>query len=293
MSCQQPAWLGDNKNQTCPFGISGPGDITIPNDLSFGSMVCVVYSYVVYVVGGGSILEALLLRSTRAIVWSVMMASMVACNELCFKALLAWPRPGYDLRISAVHDGDLQGSCNISCGAPSSHALIAYVTLLVYLLDATRRLGLPADDRVRPSCRIYFTCVPFTATQHLLWADFCKGFLKWTALLGPVPLCRIVLHDHSSLQILLSCIIVAIGGTIIWLLAMTLARRFESKENSYLCSGLCYHDLYALPPLIAAHLDQANGNGNEQRNMQTLGDDASTCISNDTMRTSFLAEDDS
>lgn len=289
LSCQEPAWWGENKNLSCPFGTSAIGDITIPHDLSFGTVICVIYSYLVYVLGAGAVLEMLLLRNTRTAIWCALMALMVSLTEMCIKPLLAWPRPGYDIPANA--DADAQGSCNLSCGAPSTHGLVAYMTLLVYVLDASSRLETHQESQITPpSWRVYLSCVPFTGARRVHWSTFFKGFVKWMFLVGPIPLCRIVLHDHSAPQMLLSLAIAVLGGSCLWFMGMRFLRRFEEKEGTYVCFRLCFHDFFVTPPFRLFPTRQRHATTNDgtdsatsRNNMQTLE------VLNCHMQTSFVS----
>ncbi|CAJ1455618.1 unnamed protein product [Effrenium voratum] len=196
----------------CPYGRRLPGDVTVPTDATFIEYVAVVYSYIPFLVPLGVLFELLVTRGTRQLSILVFTGLTTLMNEVCFKAFFSVPRPGaLGPAPGALTDstGQHSGSCNTTCGMPSSHSTMAIGFLLLTMFDGIMRVvpdvyTLSQDHEqvtMRQSLAKMITVTPLAPKQLMGSGEFMAFFFTWMVLLCPVPLMRVVLRDHTATQV--------------------------------------------------------------------------------------------
>ena len=143
----------------------------------------------------------------------------ILLNELIIKRIVAKPRP--------------LGSCNISCGMPSSHATVAagYCVWLIleviyanWLMERQRYSDSYADDEQFGPRADEEACLPNEALT--LWGQWCSvRKARWIVALllicVPIPPCRVALHDHSGAQVIVGIVIGVLEGVAWWYVVQT------------------------------------------------------------------------
>lgn len=177
-----PAWA--QEGGACPhgFAVHLPGaDFTWPNDPSLLDGLAAFYScmpFLAVVTMFGVLLWRLGIREAYFIVFSYPVLGLMT---FFLKALIKERRP--------------QGSCLITCGMPSGHAMFS-IGLLTLLVAELITRGSPPVPKL-PSIAIL------------------------TLTLLPVGWSRTQLHDHSLLQVIIgSCIGAVLGLAYFWLLRL-------------------------------------------------------------------------
>eukprot|EP00397_Hematodinium_sp_SG-2012_P054672 GEMP01066111.1.p1 GENE.GEMP01066111.1~~GEMP01066111.1.p1 ORF type:complete len:282 (+),score=51.29 GEMP01066111.1:27-848(+) len=215
MSVCEPWWL--HTKEECPYGTLLLGDITLPNHLDVFAVAAIIYSYVPFAVAGVFILRFLWYRGTQELFFLTFSGLIVFCNEVIFKKLVAGYRPGQQFESGEGKTPPNVGTCALSCGMPSSHASIATGFYLLILFE-------------------YFSYVGTAKVSH---KDFAIFFLCWTCVLLPVPYARLILHDHSTTQVVCGgglglCLAVA------WIMCLQVVQRRWAHKigNTIYCGGV-------------------------------------------------------
>jgi len=176
----------------CADGTALPGDVTAPDDPSFGEVICVIYGFVPYVCLLGCVVELFRRRSVWPILLMMMGACIVVVNEGVIKRIVSQDRPS--------------GSCLHSKGMPSSHSALAtayfvniHLEIIATFISSKKQLSSTSE---------------WTITQKAVISG-----LLWTVLF-PVPFTRVALHDHSWAQIGVGALVGLCVGTG-WFLLLT------------------------------------------------------------------------
>lgn len=246
-----PTWY--TRQQSCPFGYTIPGSVTVPNNLDFAKAVAVVYSLIPFIVVLANGFELILRRGTRQISFLIFSGVIALSNEVIVKRVWAQPRPGALEKLTDEH-GHLVGSCLISCGMPSSHAALSIGFLVLMICDGIYRVVPSKDEmeigvqrsvnfRCKHECLCtWFTATPLSPTSLMSHREFVYFFSVWFVLLVPIPIMRVIVYDHSCDQAVLGSLLGFIYG-ILWFLFMhVVARRFSKNIGQYFCYGLIKHD---------------------------------------------------
>eukprot|EP00992_Anisonema_acinus_P010443 TRINITY_DN6586_c0_g2_i1.p1 TRINITY_DN6586_c0_g2~~TRINITY_DN6586_c0_g2_i1.p1 ORF type:complete len:268 (+),score=5.04 TRINITY_DN6586_c0_g2_i1:108-911(+) len=226
----------------CPYGTGLPGDVTYPNDPSPSEIICVVYSFMPYLIAIIAVIALIARRGTRQMYFCIFGGLVVVLGELIWKSIARQTRP--------------IGSCLVTCGMPSSHATISvgyfvWITLEVALrrdfvskhnVD-TQHLTPPGvemtRDEVVDSCD---TVAP--EIRRRKWSEALHPFavlrrlfvvLLWGGVTLPIAPCRAVLRDHSWMQVLAGSF-VGLGEATVWyFLLNTLLVRFTAFIEGRRC----------------------------------------------------------
>jgi len=204
MSECAPYWYTD-QSSVCPYGTYLFGDVTLPTSPTVFQYIALFYAYAAYIVI--AVLSVVLCRATtwhsrkHWFAYLIFIGLCVGFNELLFKRLMRQARPG-STGLLTDDDGKHVGSCNTSCGMPSSHSLVSVGLMTLLIVDTAFRIVKPLGCE----CVLFPTGI-FSAQQ------FNVSFGIWTALLSPIPMSRVVLYDHSPAQ-------VAVGSTLGFVLAI-------------------------------------------------------------------------
>lgn len=205
MSCS-PRW---SLNATsCPYGALLLGDVTLPHHATPVEYAAVLYSFVPAVIAVLAFLELARSRGKRAFYTLSFILLCVVVNEVILKSLISQPRPGYS-GLMRDSSGGLIGSCCRTCGMPSTHATVATGLLALFLWDGLYRVVPdPCIDvqNSRNQWRV-FECMPFIPQSILSYGQYTFLSFFWLALLAPVPLSRVVLHDHDVVQVIVGCFV--------------------------------------------------------------------------------------
>ena len=196
MVCEQP-WY--TLGAACPYGVGVKGfDVTIPDRMTFGEALCVIYGFSPYLVIAAGVAR-LAARRTLGNLLFALLPGVVAVLAKVWKALVVEPRP--------------LGTCLQGCGMPSGHSQVAasYVVWLVAEGCAYRGRGA-------------------TPARRALWG------IAWSCLFLPTPPCRIVTGDHSVAQVLAGMAIGAAEGWLWFRMAQAAAR--NGRPLSSVCRGI-------------------------------------------------------
>lgn len=182
-------------------GTALPLQVTWPNNPDFWQVISVVYGYVPWLLSLGIAVLFLIFRGTRELTVGLLVGLIAGINEV-IKILVDQPRP--------------PESCLTSRGMPSSHSAVAIGLFLFLVLDAAYRLKPLLTPNNNHSCSQSFIrmlkgmmILPFGS---LTQGEFSSYLAIWSILLLPVPLARVVLHDHSPSQ--------ALAGTFVGMVAV-------------------------------------------------------------------------
>lgn len=213
-----------NTSASCPYGHANVFDVTVPSDPSFAQWVCVIYGIVPLAVVGFAALDCLFTATflrgigTRELSFIGFVAFIVVLNEAIIKRISHQARPEH--------------SCNLSCGLPSGHSTMSIGFYVLMFLDASFRVmpkvpqdvasarlrrralksrrsvcGFSCRDVCVRDIRTWFTIIPLSSSDTLSAFDFTCFAACWGFLLLPVPMSRIVLHDHTPLQALVGSLV--------------------------------------------------------------------------------------
>jgi membrane-associated phospholipid phosphatase len=262
-----PSWYFDGI--PCPYGTRLPGDITLPNGASWFSYLCVFWGYVPFAVSLLSTAEFLYKRGTREAAVVIFNALVVFNNEIIVKNLLDDPRPG-SAPNGDKYRGEFVGSCNISCGMPSSHATISVGYLFFLILDACYRTvpsrkeifgqNLPSAkpkstehsrrrrsvDAMRTEVSVWWSFVsatPLTSKDVLTHDEFVAFIAAWIVILAPVPLSRMLLFDHYADQVLAGGFVGLLEAAIF----TRVVRVWQFSMNRKLGKRLCWYAARSQP----------------------------------------------
>jgi len=235
-----PWWYNETTGfDSCPYGERWFGDVTVPNDPSFLEWVAVVYSYIPWLVIAGVIIEFCFTRGTRQFSILLFAGASTFINELIVKRIVLQPRPGaYGPAPGVMNDmrGKLVGTCNITCGMPSSHSTMAIGFLMLVLYDGIIRV-VPSETslssanikRKRPSFWKMITVTPLSPKLVMYHIDFLAYFSTWMLLLCPVPLMRVRLFDHSASQVIVGSALGAVYAVLWFVLTQRLVSRHKNR----------------------------------------------------------------
>lgn len=252
-SCE-PFWYSAADPDFCPYGYHLPGDVTVPNDAGVAEMVAVAYSLLLFVILALVSLEFLCRRGTRQLLVLVFCAACVGSNELLVKPLVSQPRPGAVVEARNALGKDV-GSCNRTCGMPSSHATLSIGLLTVLVCCAVYRVvpwshELGGGGKItlrrggRHACWFLST---HSALGHCMSRQDCVVFcIAWSLLLLPIPLSRVSLYDHTADQVFVGSVLGCIYGCAWFRLVLWLLNTYQHKLGRTMCCGLVNND-YRLP----------------------------------------------
>jgi len=236
----------------CPYGRRLPGDVTLPDHASFMDWSAVVYSYIPFIVPVAVFAELLITRGTRQLSVLLFTGMTTLGNEILVKQLMSQPRPGalgpapgLLTNIWGIH----VGSCNITCGMPSSHSTMAIGFLMLTMFDGiiriipdTASLSQDWDVNTYPSIWKSFSVTPLSPKPVMYTLEFLGFFSVWMILLCPVPLMRVQLNDHSAEQVCLGSLL-GVVYAMIWFQIMRCAvYRYRDLFGKKICGGLLLHN---------------------------------------------------
>lgn len=213
----------------CPYGVRLAFDVTFSNDVHqwspAGHIVLIFMSYVPVVIIVLAILELFVRRGTRQLNFCLFYGYVVALNEFMWKRLVSQPRP--------------VGSCNSTCGMPSSHGAISFGTFAFLFLDLSFRVD-PLSPAVltaipnSPRCMSFYladvcSLVPLSNARSISNWQFIRMVGFWGYLLLLVPVSRVLLRDHSVSQVSLGCAIGLMEAVMWFFMSQHLAWRYRSE----------------------------------------------------------------
>lgn len=237
-------------NGTCPFGKKLPGDVTMPDDASVFQMICLAYGFVPYVVVLLAGFDWLVCkRGTRGLSFLFFVGALVAVQELFVKRLpfLREARPGASWLLTD-ESGRLVGSCNHSCGMPSSHAAMSIGFLCLLIFDGIFRV-VPSKEELNDITdfdQFAFTLTPLLPMRTTTHKQFLSFVVVWIMILLPVPISRVVLYDHTAKQVSVGSFEGLILASLWYALMHWLQYKYHDKVGKTFCCGLFKHD-YAPP----------------------------------------------
>lgn len=211
----EPWWA--KQKLDCPFGTAIKFfDVTVPNNPDFFDGLSIVYGIVPVIAAFFLFFRFCWKRGTQELALGSCLALTVIITEFIIKKQINEMRPGQAIQgeiITKVRQADgsflhvPRGTCNSSCGMPSSHSVIA---LTFFVLMVTDVLGTYLLRKHKP-----------------LW--FFVWMIANTLIYLPVPVSRVVLWDHTSEQVFLGSLI-GILTSGFWTFGMQfLNNKFSSK----------------------------------------------------------------
>lgn len=236
---------------TCPYGERLPGQITYSNDFHKGApfwhAVCIVLSYVPYVVCACAVIEFFVKRGTRELNFVCFMTTIVVLNEFVWKRLVKEVRP--------------LGSCNVTCGMPSSHATISIGFLSLMFFDLALRVnpmspsvlqnhGTTHGQRqlshtVKGTAKYFIygdwlSLIPVSNAESISNMQFIRMCLFWFDILAFVPLSRVMLKDHTVSQVTIGGVIGLVEAFVWYFFVRELAWRYQHKLGATWPEGSKY-----------------------------------------------------
>mmetsp|Transcript_43838 Transcript_43838/g.82212 ORF Transcript_43838/g.82212 Transcript_43838/m.82212 type:complete len:244 (-) Transcript_43838:33-764(-) len=225
-----PDWYNPDlgKNSPCPYGRKLPGDVTLPLAPNFLQIVAAVYSALPFIVAFYSFCRLCVFRGTREFSFFAFLCAIYIANDIALKQYLHMKRP--------------EGSCNLSCGMPSTHSTISIGLLALIIYDAW----------CRRKASLTGPLTFFDVDYHrmvVLGRNSCTYFIMiWVLILLPCPFSRIVLLDHTWAQIAVGSA-VGLFYAFLWsLLVRKLQERYSLVLNEKIC-GILTHN-YPLPEVF-------------------------------------------
>lgn len=259
----------------CPYGesfIIRKFQVTIPNNAGVLEYICVLYGIIPFAIIALSAMNSIMVWcyfktiGTRDLSFYLFVSWITLLNELVFKRIVKEPRP--------------EKSCGFTCGFPSGHSTMAMGFFTLVFLDGLYRLRpkLPMTEEhakmmakslhENPSLGwieaehvrghqvwamtvefilgpLFGKIVPLSVDDTMDSFDFGVYLFSWGIYLLPVPVSRVVLHDHTPKQVMAGC---AIGmfEAVLWFL---MVRKMQRKKNHMLSTRFwgCFNHNYALP----------------------------------------------
>jgi len=159
----------------------------------YKNQFCIFYGYVPVLVVFVAVVELLATRGTRELFFVIFVGFASLTNELIFKRIVAEGRP--------------IGSCNVTCGMPSSHATFSIGFFVLMFCDTASRVN-PMDVQGETTkglkwmweLQVAFVKHPLSGPVTLSNSAFIWTVMQWGCILVPVPLTRVILHDHTLEQ---------------------------------------------------------------------------------------------
>lgn len=261
--CEPPAHTWTRQFQDCPYGWAGPGGVTWPDwnlaqknnvtgmlDSGSGPFLykaSVVFCYIPYVVALWACVVLVLRRGTRELHFVLFIAIATGSTTL--------------LKMSSVQARPEQ-SCLSSCGMPSSHSALAVGFFMLHFFDFMTRarpvqpsfygdMSIGPDPRkwLHHLCEVYVTS-SLSAWDEITHAQQLMHLAGWMCILLPVPLARIVVHDHSPLQVFAGMFMGFTIATVWVFIIYTLQHRYNHRLGHVLLGCRCFkilHHNMALP----------------------------------------------
>ena len=213
-----------------PPGCDGqalPLQVTLPNDPNFWEILAVFYGYVPWAICLFIGIAFLVYRGSRELAVGLLPALTAGLNELV-KLGVNQSRP--------------VGTCLTSKGMPSSHSAVSIGLFLFLVLDAGYRIR-PAGPGIFGSLKSAgdtsvkmlkgALVLPFGSLTH---KEFFGYAGLWAILLLPVPVARVLVHDHSPSQAMAGMLV----GLLAALLWFPLTLLMRSKWRDYLGQKYLY-----------------------------------------------------
>jgi len=187
-----PEW--SLQNRPCPYGVRTGlplAHFTWPGEgATLFHYVAAFYSLNPFMVAAGALLLLLWFRGTRELLLLTFVGGVTLPTMICMKNLFAEKRP--------------DGSCLLSCGMPSGHAMLS-IGLMAWL---GLEVGLPGGT------------FPPAIPGAVPWRSVIALTLLGLFFL-PVGWSRVVFHDHDWPQVLAGSAVGAVQG-VAWYLALRL-----------------------------------------------------------------------
>jgi len=206
-----PTWAqktSGSEPPVCPYGSRLIFDVTWPSEgPRYLAVLCVFYGYVPFLIMFMAAQHLVFKRTTRELSFIAFCGASSAINELVFKRLLLEARP--------------VGSCNLTCGMPSSHSMFSVGFFALMFLDAAMRVN-PMfvveesnwqRETVSSTCFRWFV-LPLQLPYNISNERFVRTVLWWLVILLPVPFTRVWLKDHSAPQVIVGSVLGTISACI-------------------------------------------------------------------------------
>lgn len=230
-------------------------DVTVPGNPDFWQILAVGYSYVPFLVVVAAVVELLIRRGTRQLSLLVFAGTITGLNELIIKRIVQQPRPGAVFSVTPTGETypELFGSCVNTCGMPSSHSTMSIGFLVLLFLDTGMRVvpsrgSLNGHETMRSASFTepanFFSVMPLWPKPIMSHSQFLYFVAVWSTLLGPVPLMRVQLHDHTVAQVLVGCVLGAFEAVCYYFVLYHLMERYEHLAGRSFCYNLVRHNYW-------------------------------------------------
>lgn len=214
-----PWWaLDEHDHKNCPYGARLLFEVTRPSDDSSPTVIlAILYAYVPVMYAAMIPLSFLCNPGTRTLSFILFILLTTAWHEGVVKRIVSQPRP--------------TGSCNTSCGMPSSHACMAVGYLVLCLLDSIFRTDPEHEETwlqaINP--RGFFSGGIHGPKSFAVHATF------WCLFLLPVPMTRVVLRDHTPEQVLAGSLLGVVEAVAWTLVIRKMQKRYPPDKYRTIC----------------------------------------------------------
>ncbi|KAF4717516.1 hypothetical protein FOZ62_019440 [Perkinsus olseni] len=202
-----PAWYVDS-DSVCPFGEHLLFDITAPTNPNFFDGISILYGYLLFAAILLVIILMLWRRGSREYSLVLFVIAVTLISEYGWK------------RIEQVEQPRPVGSCNTTCGMPSSHAVISVALWTILMFDVAYRAyqteqGYSMSRSFLEKLRSFIRNGHILPTASTISEDQLVVVVSfWSLVLLPIPLSRVILRDHTPQQVFMGGIIGIVEATV-------------------------------------------------------------------------------
>ncbi|KAF4709858.1 hypothetical protein FOZ63_033776 [Perkinsus olseni] len=227
-----PAWYVDS-DSICPFGEHLIGDITAPTNPNFFDGISILYGYLIYAAILLVILMMLWRRGSREYSLVLFLIAVLLISEYGWKRIVGQPRP--------------VGSCNTTCGMPSSHAVMSVALWTILMFDVAYRAyqteqGYSVSRSFLEKLRSFLRnghILPSASTISEDQLVVVVGF--WSLVLLPIPLSRVILRDHTAQQVFMGGIIGIVEATVWHFITLFVRVKTDRYVGARVWKGIFTH----------------------------------------------------
>ncbi|KAF4709857.1 hypothetical protein FOZ63_033775 [Perkinsus olseni] len=240
----KPAWYVDS-DSICPFGEHLIGDITAPFNPDFFDGISIFYGYLLYVVEVMLILTMLWRRGSREYSLVLFIVVIFLLSEFGWKLAARQPRP--------------VGSCNTTCGMPSSHAVRSVALWTILMFDVAYRAyqteqGYSVSRSFLKKLRSFLRNGHFLPTASAISEDQLVVVVgSWSLVLLPIPLSRVILRDHTPQQVFMGGIIGIVEAAVWHFITLLVRIKTHHYVGARVWKGIFIHNW----PAPRCYIDRA------------------------------------
>ncbi|KAF4710115.1 hypothetical protein FOZ62_030331 [Perkinsus olseni] len=244
----EPAWYVDS-DSVCPFGEHLLFDITAPTNPNFFDGISILYGYLLFAAILLVIIMMLWRRGSREYSLVLFLIAVTLISEYGWKRIVEQPRP--------------VGSCNTTCGMPSSHAVISVALWTILMFDVAYRAyqteqGYSVSRSFLEKLRSFIRDGHILPTASAISEDQLVVVVSfWSLVLLPIPLSRVILRDHTPQQVFMGGIIGIVEATVWHFITLFARIKTDRYVGARVWKGIfvsCRHSMAAIGhPLLQIH----------------------------------------